>query len=57
MSATRSAEDRPRDAQDLSIRASYEPPRVVLHSKDEIIRSIGPVVGCASWSPTSYPWW
>ena len=32
---------------------SYEPPRVVLHSKDEIIRNIGPAVGCARWSITS----
>ena len=32
---------------------SYEPPRVVFHSKAEILRAVGPAAGCARWSINS----
>ena len=30
--------------------ADYVPPRVVFHSREEILRTAGPAVGCARWS-------
>jgi hypothetical protein len=34
---------------------SYTPPRVVFHSRDEILRRSGPAIGCARWSIVSRP--
>lgn len=31
-------------------RAEYVPPRVVFHSREEILRTAGPAIGCARWS-------
>lgn len=31
-------------------RPDYVPPRVVFHSREEILRTAGPAIGCARWN-------
>ena len=33
----------------------YTPPRVVFHSREEILRRSGPAIGCARWAISSRP--